>query len=114
MGAQGARGPRQIGLRRQGRQPRSTEYCGNRGFLADADFNHQMTAGSEQIACLFRNGAVSMESIGTAIQRASGIVSDFGRQRRDVATFDVGRIADDKVKGTGERSAEIANHELRA
>ena len=111
---QGARNPRKVKLGRQRCQIRGTEYFSNRGFLPDAEFNHQMTACSEQVARLSRNGAVGIEAVGAAIQRDAGIVPNFGWQRDDMSAVDVGRIADDEIEGTGKRRTEIADCELCA
>ena len=65
--------PERSGCAGNGAGPRRGN-CGNRRFLADAKFDHQMAAESEQMARLSRNGAVGIESIGPAVQCDAGIV----------------------------------------
>ena len=71
-------------------------------------------SGLSSFARLSRNGAIAVETVGAAVERAPRIVPHLGRQRGDVAARDVGRIADHEIEGAGKRRAEIAGGELRA
>ena len=100
--------------RGRGRETGLAEQFRNVRFLTDAEFDHQMAVGLEQLGSLSRNGAIAGEAVGAAIERTAGIVADLGRKPGDVAAGDVGGVADHKVEPAGQRRAEIAGRECRA
>ena len=53
----------------------------------------------EQSRRLSRNGAIAVEAIGAAVERAPRIVPDLGGQQGDVAARDIGRVADHEIEG---------------
>ena len=97
-----------------GSSPAARNRAGHGGLLTDAKLDHQHAVGLEQPGGLSRNGAIGVETIDAAIERAARVAPDLRGERGDVAAGDVGRVADDEVEAAGQRRAEIREHEFRA
>jgi hypothetical protein len=67
--------------------------------LVEARFNDQHAAGSEQTGGVAQNGSVSRQSTRPAVESRPGIVRPhFGREPRDDAGWNIGRVRDDEIE----------------
>ena len=101
-----------IGTWAGGRKARLRQRCADGGCLAGAQFDHQSTRGIKQRRDRRGDRPVTVEPIGSAIERHPRIViAHLGGKRGDFIGRDIGRVGDNKIKCSSESRAEIANHE---
>lgn len=66
--------------------------------LARADFQKECTAGGKAVGGGVDEAADEVESVGSTVERADGVVADFGGERGDFVRGNVREVGDDEVE----------------